>query len=384
MSITVEPKPSEHLLPTGIVQQTAFWSRVKSRLGWKAKAFKINGLSPDAEDGDGTCPDDMLIVTRKVAADASVAYVPFGPEYPPEEDSRGLFLEHISEEVRDFIPRDCIFLRFDLPWNSPYAEDPSNYDDRGCLLDPPEPAARELRMNFGTDRHALRKAPTDIMPPDTILIDLRPSEEAILARMKPKTRYNIGLAGRHGVTVSEESIESLPCWYALYAETAKRDGFFCHEYPHFSTVLAEGSGQRNSTREKAEASCPGPVCQTSTHLLMARRNGEALAGMILAVSGRKATYLYGASSSGSREHMPSYALQWAAMRLAKSCGAQSYDLFGCSPRPDPEHPLYGLYRFKSGFGGELIHRQGCWDYPLDTKAYELWCAGESTAEGFHR
>lgn len=364
MRVTVEPKPPAELLPTGIVQQTAFWSRVKESLGWSAGAFD---LEPAQDSGAG----DMLVVGRGVSERASIAYVPFGPEYRPDEDARGSFLEGLSERLKAFLPRGCIFIRFELPWESPYAREESRYDAEGQWLGAPEPEARELRMNFGTERRALRKAPTDLMPPDTVIVDLRPPEDEILGRMKPKTRYNIGLAARRGVLIEDAGPAGLEAWYALYAQTAARNGFVLHDRSHFAAVLAEGeNGRRGGPRETAR-------------LLIARRGGKPLAGMILALSGPRATYLYGASSGDGREAMASYALQWAAMRLAKASGALEYDLFGCSPRPDPEHPLYGLWRFKTGFGGELVHRQGCWDYPLDPSAYELWRAHEATSQGFH-
>jgi len=81
--------------------------------------------------------------------------------------------------------------------------------------------------------------------------------------------------------------------------------------------------------------------------------------------------------------MAPYALQWTAIQEAKRLGCRSYDLFGVAPSPDPEHPLYGLYRFKTGFGGALVHRQGSWDYPYDDRSYEFYCAQESTSQGFH-
>ena len=364
MRVTVKPKPPAKLLPTGIVQQTAFWSRVKESLGWSTGAFDLEP-APDAGAGD------MLVVGRGVSEEASIAYVPFGPEYRPDEGARGSFLESLSERLRAFLPRGCIFIRFELPWESPYAKEGSRYDADGYWLGAPEPEARELRMNFGTERRALRKAPTDLMPPDTVIVDLSPSEGEILGRMKPKTRYNIGLAARRGVLVEDAGPEGLEDWYALYAQTAARNGFVLHDRSHFAAVLAEGEKGRSQGRREA------------ARLLMAMRDGKPLAGMILALSGHRATYLYGASSDLGRDAMASYALQWAGMRLAKAAGALEYDLFGCAPRPDPEHPLYGLWRFKTGFGGKLVHRQGCWDYPLDPSTYELWRAHEATSQGFH-
>lgn len=81
--------------------------------------------------------------------------------------------------------------------------------------------------------------------------------------------------------------------------------------------------------------------------------------------------------------MATYALQWRAIQEAKAAGCLEYDLFGVSPSADPSHPLYGLYRFKRGFGGELYHRMGCWDYPLDENDYESCAAAEMNSQGYH-
>lgn len=81
--------------------------------------------------------------------------------------------------------------------------------------------------------------------------------------------------------------------------------------------------------------------------------------------------------------MAPYALQWSAMTMAKRLGCSSYDLFGVVPRPDPDHPLHGLFVFKSGFGGAMLHRQGAWDYPYDKRAYRMYIARESASAGFH-
>ena len=67
--------------------------------------------------------------------------------------------------------------------------------------------------------------------------------------------------------------------------------------------------------------------------------------------------------------MPTYLLQWEAVRAALSAGCLSYDFFGIPPADDPDHPMHGLYRFKTGFGGMILHRPGCWDYPYKKTAY---------------
>jgi lipid II:glycine glycyltransferase (peptidoglycan interpeptide bridge formation enzyme) len=105
--------------------------------------------------------------------------------------------------------------------------------------------------------------------------------------------------------------------------------------------------------------------------------------MFLALSGKRATYLYGASSNRYREFMAPYFLQWNAIQLSKENGCSEYDFFGISGSPDPSHPMYGLYRFKTGFGGYIRHRLGCWDYPLKQDSYEKFRTHESLSTGFH-
>lgn len=81
--------------------------------------------------------------------------------------------------------------------------------------------------------------------------------------------------------------------------------------------------------------------------------------------------------------MPTYAMQWKAMQLAKAAGCTEYDLFGIAPNPDPEHPMYGLYKFKAGFGGEIFHQLGCWDYPLDFSQFDPFRAVELCSKGYY-
>lgn len=81
--------------------------------------------------------------------------------------------------------------------------------------------------------------------------------------------------------------------------------------------------------------------------------------------------------------MPTYALQWAAIKLARKNSCKEYDMFGVSRNADPAHPMYGLYRFKTGFGGRLFHRQGCWDYHFDAEVYDRFRAKEMVSQGYH-
>jgi lipid II:glycine glycyltransferase (peptidoglycan interpeptide bridge formation enzyme) len=118
-------------------------------------------------------------------------------------------------------------------------------------------------------------------------------------------------------------------------------------------------------------------------LLIAEFDSQSLAAMFLVYSGQRATYLYGASSALKRDYMATYALQWEAIIRARKKGCTEYDMFGTAPYRDPSHPLYGLYRFKTGFGGYMFHRMGCWDYPFCEQDYEQFISLEMKSKGYH-
>lgn len=373
MDIELKPKPEKDIKPGPIPQQTAFWARIKSKQGWQSHAFDITSY-PSGQvwsvTGESTTKsNDLLVITTSLGQGAQLAYIPFGPKIIPRDEMRGRWLENISEKLKDFLPSSTILIRYDLAWESPWVHDENRYNDQGKWLGPPEPYVREMRMNFDTEKWKLRKSPSDNLPSHTIFLDLRKNEEELLKHMKPKTRYNIRLSRRKGVKVRRAGIEDLPVWYDLYRETSKRNGIVLNNMDYFKTVLKTRAADTNS---------PADV-----QLLIAEYGGKPLAAMFLVISGDRGTYLFGASSSSDRHLMAPYALQWEAMKISKKMGCNHYDLFGISIIPDTSHPLYGLYRFKSGFGGKIFHRQGCWDYLLDENRYEQFRIGEMTGKGYH-
>lgn len=367
MALKVAKKPVDEKQSSRLVQQTAFWARVKEKQGCRARAFdfKLYDNTHQKSGRYSSAKDDILIILRPISANSQMAYVPYGPNLLPESVDRGIFLEELSESLRPYLPETCLLIRYDLSWESPWSKDVDG--QRGAQM--PDPRVQEMRMNFGTHFHNLFKAPTDILPAHTVFLDLEKANDQLLKKMKPKTRYNIRLALRKGVKVHDVGHHNLETWYRLYAETAARNGINNQGIGYFRSVLGT---QASGSRSPAKVS-----------LLLAEYEGKALAGMVLAMSGGRATYLYGASSSKNRNLMPSYALQWEGIRKAKAAGCQEYDMFGIAPAPDPSHPMYGLYRFKTGFGGNIFHRQGCWDYPFDEKRYENYRMAEMNSQGFH-
>jgi lipid II:glycine glycyltransferase (peptidoglycan interpeptide bridge formation enzyme) len=372
MITSVREKSISEIYQTPIIQQTAFWSLVKRRLGLKTAAidFTVNrqDILPDTEI-NSKAYGDMVVLVRRLDSNNSIAYVPYGPEMEPEEESQGVFLEELSESIRSFIPSDCIMVRYDLAWESYWAHDPDFFGINGTWLGPPENSVQEIRFNYSTLNWNFRKSFSNNLPTNTIFVDLTRGRDELLKSMKPKTRYNISLSERKGVTVRIAGINELDIWYSLYGETSVRNRFYLHHPDYFRTILSVDADKSRS---------PADVL-----LLIAEKEGKPLASMFLVISGNRGTYLYGASSSENRNLMASYALQWKAMNIAREMGCSEYDMFGVSPSADPDHPMYGLYRFKSGFGGRMFHTLGCWDYVLDQSKYSAFSTLELIQDGYH-
>jgi lipid II:glycine glycyltransferase (peptidoglycan interpeptide bridge formation enzyme) len=296
------------------------WGRFKARFGWEARAFIVEWT-----DG-GAHP--LLTLSRRIAPGIAMTYIPWGPELPPP--SPPIAITELARALRPLLPH-VAFIRFDPPW---FVED-------GTI--PPELPA------------PFKRAAADIQPPDTVLVDLTLPAEDILAAMKPKWRYNIGLAEKRGVAVTQRGEQGIDIFYHLLAETAARDGIAIHHIDYYKALFEE--------------------CR-DLHLYTAEHDGDVIAAIVTLFRGKQATYLYGASANVKRNVMAPYALQWKSMQDAREYGCAVYDLFGIPPNEDPHHPMIGLYRFKTGFGGKIIHRPGSWDYPCRPVLYALFSGAE--------
>ncbi len=362
-------KDVQSLYETPIVQQTTYWSELKSILGYRSMAFefKVSESAIRTKPQNQYYVGDLLVILQPVSRDHTLAYVPYGPELVPDEPFQGPFLEELSESIRGYLPQSCIAIRYDLAWESLWADDPDRKDEEGYWTGPPEKQYQEFRFNYFTEKRRLQKSNGDLLPANTFFVDLNSSESELLSSMKSKTRYNIRLAERKGVEVFSGTEDRLPEWYRLYETTAWRNGMTVNGIEYFQSVI--------EARKKSK--------DAQVELLMARHGDQLLSAMFLVLTGNRATYLYGASAEEKRSFMPSYALQWKAMKLAKEAGCVEYDFFGTSPKPDPAHPMNGLYKFKSGFGGEIKHLMGCWDYPYIGDAYRRFISSELNDSGYH-
>ena len=197
-------------------------------------------------------------------------------------------------------------------------------------------------------------APTDLTPADTLILDLKKTEDQLLAEAHAKCRYNLRIADRDGVEVMR-SQDTSECheFYELLQETSWRTGFFSEPLGFFlnlaSTLFA---------RDSAE-------------FFFARVDGKLLAAILVVYFGHRATYLYGASSSTDRNKMPAYPLHRAAMRAARARGCVEYDMYGIDGFERRDHLYAGITRFKKQWGGSVHQRIGARDYVFYDRLAEL-------------
>lgn len=209
-----------------------------------------------------------------------------------------------------------------------------------------EPETVPAESIFASERH----------PAHTMIVKLSQNTEEMYARMKPKTRYNVRLAQKKGVTVEYAGIEGLSRFVNLMHETAKRDGFSAHASERYAAVI-----------EKFQ----GPAC--SAFFAFAVYNGKDLAANMMIDAFDTRTYLHGASSSENRDVMAPYALHAHLMEDTTKKGMAKYDFWGVAPEnADESHAWAGITRFKSGFGGERLSMPGTFDVPTRPLSYKLY------------
>lgn len=360
MYCTIEQKEIEEIRPTNILPQTTFWGRLKDKQGFQPKGFEISvskdTLSTEA-DSLRNVSDDLLVLIKYIDATQCFAYVPYGPKLEPDFENQGVFLEQLSETIRPYLPGNCIFIRYDLIWQNQWATEDDYFDTRGNWVGPPEEQVQEFRVNYKTNNWKLKKSPGDILPKNTFFLDLTQKENILLSNMRYNTRYSIKRAIKQGINIQEYGSEHINEWYRLYYDTALRHNMPLQNEQYFSTILRNQDNSKKGVTVK---------------MLMADWEGQFLASMFLVLSHKRGTYLYGASATDKNNIMASYALQWESIKIAKNWGCSEYDMFGSAPNLNRSHPLHGVHIYKKGFGGNLYHRMGCWDYPYSTKQYDLF------------
>jgi lipid II:glycine glycyltransferase (peptidoglycan interpeptide bridge formation enzyme) len=311
--------------------QSAWWLSIKAESGWSRV--------------DGRTNSTVGALSRRIGP-FTLVYLPHA--FPDERS-----LERVVETMGT-VSRGATIARWDVPWSR----------DRFDRM-----RARAL---------GLSPSPMRIQPPDTVIIDLSPPEDALLAAMKSKTRYNVRLAEKKGVEIEVISADSTPAdrveealtsWYEVYRATARRDRIAIHPFAYYRRVFLDAPD--------ATAELP------RREMILARHDRDLLGGIVTLGYHGVTTYLYGAGSDRKRNLMASYLVQWTAITRARSEGDRWYDMFGIPPSDDPSHPMHGLYRFKTGFGGEILRRAGAWDIAVRPAGAALYRAAERIRRWYH-
>jgi peptidoglycan pentaglycine glycine transferase (the first glycine) len=313
----------------GHLLQSWGWGEFKGRFGWDTERLVVR-------DAGGELHGVAQVLIRRLPL-GSMAYVPKGPVVrPDDEETWARLLRLLREFGRE---RGVTFLRVEPDWEG------------------------EFLLSHLFVEEGFRLSGQSVQPQTTIVVSLEGQEEEILAQMKSKTRYNVRLAARKGVTVREGGEEDVSLFYELMEETRERDAFGIHDQQYYLEAWRTF------------------VAQDQARLFLAFHGGEPLGGLMAFAFGSSAYYLYGASSDRHRNLMPNHLLQWRAMLWARQRGCTSYDLWGIPDEAgegeeDMEEVLergglWGVYRFKRGFGGRVVRYCPSYDYVYSPVLYWL-------------
>ena len=294
----------------GHLLQSWRWGAFKQRFGWDAERIAV-----PREGGDA-----LAQVLFRNKAGMSIGYIPRGPVWPVDDpDAVAELWSKIDEAAR-------------------------RRKTLNIIVEPDRQLSEQSRLGM-----RLVPGPKPIQPARSVKVDLV-DDQSLIDQMHPKTRYNVRLARRRGVTtrIAEQRDDSIAAFHDMLEDTASRNEFVVHTpdyYREFLSVFGEDA------------------CLTFAEI-----DGRPVAGTIAAVFGDEGIYMYGASSTQERAHGAAFLLQHETMRWARSRGARRYDLWGI-PEYDPESSVSesgdrlaastggdrrGLYEFKTRFGGQIV------------------------------
>lgn len=209
----------------------------------------------------------------------------------------------------------------------------------------------------------------------TFILDISKSEEDLLRTFHSKTRYNIRVAQKHGVTVSEKNSEKdFKKYLELTYETTTRQKFYAHT-PSYHTKMWETLGQKSgdgSLKSGLKAHLLTATYSPNSNL-QSPNSRSTLASWVLFTFHDTLYYPYGASSSMHRNVMASNLIMWEAIKFGKKLGLNKFDMWGAlSDTPDTKDPWYGFHKFKEGYGATHIEFAGSFDLVIKPKVYELY------------
>lgn len=330
-------------LPCAHVLQTWEWGEFKRAWGWRPERLLF-------ERGGRVVAAASVLVRPLPLPGRTICYVAKGPALDYQD---GALVEQVARALAAYARRArAIFVKID-----PDVEMPA------------PPVEEALR------RAGFRPAATQIQMRNTVVVDLRGTEDEVLGRMHHTWRRHIRNAERRGVTVERgAAAEQLDSFYGLYRLTGQRQQFIIRPESYYRAAL--------------RALAAGGYAQ----LFLAHVDGSPVAGLVAYRFARRAWYFYGAWSGEHSNRGPNHLLQWTAMRWAREQGCEQYDMWGAPDelterhpvwgmslsdllklkQPPGDHPMWGVYQFKLGFGGRLVRWIGAWDYVASPWLFRLW------------
>ena len=308
-------------------QQSLEWAEVK-KPNWKPEVIL-------AENKEGKIIGSLCVWIRKMPIFGNIMYASRGPVCDIHDKE---VMKQLTEGAKELAKKyKAIVLRIE--------PDILSSDEK----------FREIATSLGYKiKDDAKDFKDEIQPRYVFRLDIKgKTEEEIMAGFKQKWRYNIRLAGRKGVVVKEGTREDLKDFHKIMIETGKRDGFIIRPLEYFEKMYDE-------------------MAPEHMKVLMAYYDGKPISGVIPIFYGNKTWYLYGASSNQHRNLMPNYLLQWEMIKIAIKRGDDVYDFRGVSGVVDENHPQYGLYRFKQGFGATFTEFIGEIYIPYKPITYALY------------
>ncbi len=180
-----------------------------------------------------------------------------------------------------------------------------------------------------------RDAPLHLHPELSWELDIRPSEEELLTKMRKTTRYLIKQTEKNSEVeiLQSNDLEGLEDFNKLYQETVTRHHFTPFSFDYLKNELLAFKDDNQIS------------------IFLGKYKGETIAAAMIIFWAGIGFYHQGASSLKYTRIPVSYLLQWEAIKEAKKRGCRFYNFWGISDINNKKHPWYGLSLFKIGFGG---------------------------------
>lgn len=319
-------------LPNAHPLQSWRWGELKAEWGWTTRAVVWEQVQMPVAGA--------LVLTRKLGrVPLHFLYTPKGPLL---DWSNQALRERVMRDLQTIAKQDgALFLKID----------PDVVQATGVEAEP-DPTGQTIMAEL-TER-GWHYSPEQIQFKNTVMLDLTQSEDELLAGMKSKTRYNIRLAAKKGVTVRMANPADFEQIAGLFQQTAERNGFLIRPQAYYLTMWQ--------------------LFYRDNRLipLVAEYEGQMLSAVMVLHTDQVAVYKDGASSDQERNRMPAYLVQWEAVRQAQARGCTHYDMWGAPDVFDESDSLWGVWRFKKGWNGTVRHHIGAWDFPASPLLYNLF------------